>query len=80
MHIGESNYIFKDDIIAILDRKCLESTSLSKEFIHGAIEDNCLIGKLDSSIKTYILVSQYNKIIIYTSAISSKALAKRSSW
>ena len=77
IHIGEKNYIYKKDIIAILDRKSIDSTKNSSNFINEIIKDNCLIGKLDSNTKSYILVSNENKTIIYTSNISSKALANR---
>lgn len=77
MHIGGNNYIFKDDIIAILDKKSMDSTKISRNFINNVIEDNCLIGKLDSYVKSYILVKNENKTIIYTSNISSKVLGNR---
>lgn len=77
IHIGEDNYILKKDIIAILDRKSIDSSKTSRNFINKIIEDKCLIGKLDSYVKSYILVSKENKTIIYTSNISSKSLANR---
>lgn len=77
IHIGENNYIFKDDIIAILDKKSMDSTKISRSFINDIIKNNCLIGKLDSYVKSYVLVENENKTIIYTSNISSKVLANR---
>lgn len=79
IHIGENNYVFKDDIIAILDKKSMDSTKISRNFINDIIKNNCLIGKLDSYVKSYILVGNENKTIIYTSNISSKVLANRNS-
>lgn len=80
IHIGEDNYIFKKDIIGILDRESIDSSTISQEFIDRIIKDKSLVGKLDSSIKTYVLVLQDKKTKIYTSTISSKALVNRSSW
>ena len=77
IHIGENNYIHKEDIIAILDKKSMDSTKISRNFINNIIKDNCLIGKLDSYVKSYILVENENKTIIYTSNISSKVLSNR---
>ena len=77
IHIGENKYVHKDDIIAILDRKAMDGTKISRSFISNIIKDNCLIGKLDSYVKSYILVENENKTIIYTSNISSKVLANR---
>lgn len=79
IHIGEDNYVFKNDIIAILDKKSMDSTKISRNFINNIIKDNCLIGKLDSYVKSYILVENENKTIIYTSNISSKVLSNRNS-
>lgn len=78
IHIGNNNYIFEKDIIAILDKKAADSTKKTREFIHKLIEDNCLIGDLGINTKTYIIVSD-NKTntVVYTSKISSKALMNR---
>ena len=77
IHIGENNYVLKEDIIAILDKKSMDSTKISRNFISNIIKNNCLIGKLDSYVKSYVLVESENKTIIYTSNISSKVLANR---
>lgn len=79
LHIGDNNYILKDDIIAILDRKSADGTKGTREFINSLINNNCLVGELDPSIKSYILVNNDKKTIIHTSNISSKTLANRSS-
>lgn len=80
IHIGDSNYIFTKDIIAILDKKAAEGTKKTREFINKLIGENAIVGNLDSSIKSYILVSKNNKTVIYTSNISSKALANRDTY
>lgn len=77
IHIGDNNYVFKRDIIAILDKKSFDSTKKAKEFINKIIEDKCLVGSLNDKIKSYILVSEKSKTKVYTSKISSKALANR---
>lgn len=77
IHIGENSYIFKDDIIAILDKKSMDSTKISRDFIDNIIKDKCLIGKLDAYVKSYILVEHENKTMVYTSNISSKVLSNR---
>ncbi|CAK7061425.1 DUF370 domain-containing protein [Tissierella carlieri] len=77
IHIGENNYIFEKNIIAILDKKAAEGTKKTREFINKLIEDNCVIGSLDQNTKSYIVVSDNNKTIVYTSNISSKALSNR---
>lgn len=78
IHIGNNNYIFEKDIIAILDKKAADGTKKTREFISKLIEDDCLIGDLGINTKTYIVVSD-NKTntVVYTSKISSKALVNR---
>lgn len=77
IHIGDNNYVFKDDIVAILDRKSAEATKKSVSFINELIEDNSIVGNIDQYTKTYIITSKDNKTILYTSNISSKALFNR---
>lgn len=77
IHIGDNNYIFEKNIIAILDKKAADGTKKTREFINKVIEENCLVGSLDLNTKSYIVVSDNNKTIVYTSNISSKALANR---
>lgn len=78
IHIGNNNYIFEKDIIAILDKKAADGTKKTREFINKLIEDDCLIGDIGVNTKTYIVVSD-NKTntVVYTSIISSKALVNR---
>ncbi|WP_353094597.1 extracellular matrix regulator RemB [Tissierella praeacuta] len=80
IHIGDNNYIFEKNIIAILDKKAAEGTKITREFINRLIEDNCLIGTLDLNTKSYIVVSDNNNTMVYTSNISSKALANRNTY
>ncbi len=77
IHIGDNNYIFEKNIIAILDKKAAEGTKKTREFINKLIEDNCIVGALDQNTKSYIVVSDQNKTLVYTSNISSKALSNR---
>lgn len=77
IHIGENNYIYKKDIVAILDRRSVEATTNTKIFINKLIEDNCIIGPINQFTKTYVVVSYDNNTTIYTSNISSKALLNR---
>ena len=79
IHIGDDNYIFTKDIIAILDKRA-EGTKKTREFINKLIKRKPIVGSLDESIKSYILVSRNNETIIYTSNISSKALSNRNTY
>ena len=77
IHIGNNKYLYKDEIIAILDRKSAEATIKSASFINELIKDNSIIGSIDQHTKTYIITTKNNKIMLYTSNISSKALVNR---
>lgn len=78
IHIGDNSYLFKKDIIAILDKKSADATKKTREFVDGIIKADCLIGSLNSNTKSYIIVKENKQTKIYTSNISSKALANRS--
>ncbi len=78
IHIGENDFIYKEDIIAILDKKSAEASNKTREFIYNLIKDGSIVGNIDENTKTYILVSNgKNNPKIYTSNISSKALVNR---
>ena len=78
IHIGNNNYIYEKDIIAILDKKAADSTKKTRDFISKLIDDNCLIGDIDGKTKSYIITAGNKRnTIIYTSDISSKTLLNR---
>ncbi len=74
IHIGNNNTIAEKDIITILDKKTVDSSEITKEFINNLIEDGLLLNSNIDNIKTYIIVCNG----LYTSNISSTALYKRS--
>ena len=78
IHIGDNNYLFKKDIIAILDKKSVDATKKTREFIDKMIKSDCLVGSLDINTKSYIVAKDNKETKIYTSKISSKALSNRS--
>lgn len=78
IHIGENNYVFQEDIIAILDKKTAEASNRTRDFVSNLINKGSIIGNIDEHTKTYILVSNgKNDPKIYTSNISSKTLVNR---
>ena len=78
IHIGNNNYIYEKDIIAILDKKAADGTKKTREFISKLIEDNRLVGDINSKTKSYIIIIEDKKdAIVYTSNISSKTLLNR---
>ena len=77
IHIGNNNYIYIKDIVAILDRKSTEASKKSIGFINKLIEDDCIVGNINQYTKTYIVVANDHKTMVYTSNISSKALVNR---
>jgi len=74
IHIGNNNTVAEKDIIAIIDKKAVDSSEITKDFIDNLIEDGFLLNSNIDDIKTYIIVCDG----LYTSNISSTALYKRS--
>ena len=78
LHIGKDNFVYKDDIIAILDKRSAEASNKTRELISNLVDKGSVIGNIDKYTKSYILVSNgKNNPKIYTSNISSKALVNR---
>lgn len=78
MHIGKNNFVYREDIIAILDKKTAEASKKTREFLSSLIDKGSIIGDIDEHTKSYILISNGNNDPkIYTSNISSKALVNR---
>ncbi len=78
IHIGENKVVYKEDIIAILDKKTAEASIKTREFLSNLINKGSIVGNIDEYTKSYILVaSGKNNPKIYTSNISSKTLVGR---
>lgn len=80
LHIGENVTILGQDIIAIIDKKTIESSVNTKKFIDKMIKDGCLCNNIDN-VKSYVLTSSKKTIKeygLYMSNISSSTLSKRS--
>lgn len=86
IHIGDSVSINEKDIVAILDRKTIDASFKKNNYLGFSIENLDLIKQADESVKSYIIVSEKNKILdrsakktykIYVSNISSRSLLKR---
>ena len=86
IHIGDSVSINEKDIVAILDRKTIDASSKKTNILEFPIENLDLVKQIDESVKSYIIVSEKNKIVdrspkktykIYVSNISSRSLLKR---
>lgn len=77
-HIGNNEFIYNEDIIAILDKKSAEASSKTREFLKTLIDMGRVIGDINQYTKSYIIVSNgKDDTILYTSNISSKALSNR---
>lgn len=81
LHIGNNISILKNNILAILDYKIVETSEINKKFINRLIEDGKLINK-SKDIKSYIISIDDKKkskrdLKLYTSNISSNTLFNR---
>lgn len=79
LHIGDNVTILEKDIITIIDRKTIDESEDTKEFIESMIEEGCLQGgNIDEKdIKAYIVTDDGIKTKIYVSNISTMTLYKR---
>lgn len=76
LHIGDNNYIYKEDVIAIIDKSTVDREN-KNNFIDQAIVERKIYGSLEDYIKSYIIAKRDSEIIYYTSRISSKTLSER---
>ena len=83
LHIGGNKIILERDIIAIIDRESIDSSSINKYFIDNMKREDILYNGDKGNIKTYIItcVKELNSNIkeykLYATNISSATLLKR---
>lgn len=76
LHIGENISVYKDDIVAILDKKTIDESKETKKNLESMSRMNVLSN--EDNIKTYIIALDNNKeYSLYTSSISSITLLNR---
>lgn len=76
LHIGGDTMIFTCDIIIILDRMSMLSTSKNREIIKRAQKEGRLIGSINEA-SSFLITQKQGSEIIYCSPISSHTLEKR---
>lgn len=72
LHIGEDVLVNTDDIVAILDKKLLESSPIFTEFLQHKVNITLHLAK--NSIKSIVVTNKH----VYFSPLSSVTLSKRS--
>ncbi|NLJ78196.1 MAG: hypothetical protein GX329_02430 [Tissierellia bacterium] len=86
IHIGENISIFKEDIIAIIDRKTVETSKDMRRFVDIMIGNGNVCNNNIEDAKTYILAYENRrksdgttdgKCNLYLSNISSITLSRR---
>lgn len=81
VHIGENISLLKKDIIVILDKKTVESSKDTSNFILNLIKKDALVNPITKNTKTYIVTREFKnneyKYRLYASNISSSSLIKR---
>jgi len=84
LHIGGDNYILKDDIVAILDKKTVNSSKDTSKLIEKMIRDGLLKNEKIDDAKTYIITCKKGRnkrskrhYYLYMSNISSSTLLYR---
>ena len=72
LHIGDDILVHTDEIVAILDKKLLDSSPIFKEFLQQKAEMTLHLAK--KSIKSIVVTTKH----VYYSPLSSMTLTKRS--
>lgn len=72
LHIGEDVLVKTDEVIAILDKKMLQSSPIMNEFLEKKIDMTNHLAK--NSVKSIVVTDQQ----IYYSPLASATLKKRS--
>ena len=73
LHIGADKSISKDKIIAILDNRIINKSSITRECVERSKSDVIMASPEEQEVKSVIITEEK----IYLSAISSITLKKR---
>ena len=71
LHIGDDILVHTDEIVAILDKKLLDSSPILEEFLQQKAEITLHLAK--KSIKSIVVTTKY----VYYSPLASVTLKKR---
>ncbi len=84
LHIGGDDYVFKDDIVAILDRDTVKASKDTSALIEKMVEKGLLKNGEVDDVKTYIITCKRGRnnrgekqYYLYTSNISTSTLLRR---
>lgn len=72
LHIGEDILVKTSEVVAILDKQLLHSSSVFREFLDGREEMTVNLAK--SSVKSIVITDKH----VYYSPLASSTLKKRS--
>ena len=77
LHLGGDVVISMKDVIAIFDIETSMTSEINKEFLEIAKEEGFIKKISENEPKTFVLVEQGHKTMIFLSPISSSTLLKR---
>lgn len=77
LNIGDDKYIYKEDIVAILNIDTVNNDRNFKVFLEGIKSKGCFLGEDDEYTRSYVITNKNKKTLIHSSIISSKTLCQR---
>lgn len=77
LNIGNDKYIYKKDIIAILNINIIKNNKDFQVFLDKIKNKGYFFGEQNGKIKSYIITNNNKKTHVYSSIISSKTLSQR---
>lgn len=76
LHLGDDIYVYKENILVILDKNSMSKVNRSDYF--SKLGKNIIYGNFnEDEIKSYIILNINNEISYYASRISSRTLKNR---
>lgn len=75
IHLGEDVVIRSQDVIAIIDRQLLKSSTIMNEFVNGQRESKQIIDISGNDVKSVVVTRDQ----VYFSPLSSLTLKRRAS-
>lgn len=79
LHIGEDQVVCTEDILAVLDAKCVSQSQRMLEMLESAKANGRFKEVSAEKANAYVILEKHGETYIYSTPISAGTLDKRSS-
>ncbi len=77
LHLGNDRVVMSEDIIGIFDMDNTTVSAKTRDFLTFAQKNGNIIDVTEDLPKSFILVSENNKVNVYISSLATRTLLKR---